>query len=161
MLTPRSTYWILLCGRSRLGVSVSRRLCIVSARCFKKWRFKQNLCENVAEARALKKKFKTSLVGGKRACPALHTETVRLLLFIFFICSSLFTMFESTKFNLFMTVHIYSFVFLFLYHVFCSPFVAVLYIVCMDFFSLFFVFVLTVIHCCYHTQKWRRSASLT
>lgn len=48
-------------------------------------------------------------------------------------------MFESTKFNLFMMVHIYSFVFLFLYNVFFSPFFATLYLVCMIFISFFFV----------------------
>lgn len=149
--TPRSTYRILLCGRScgrrcnktRLGVSVSWWVCIdiVPARHVKMPIQTKSLRE-FGCSKSFKKKKKKNIRGGGKKRKHFLLFILKLFVyfrFIFFICSSLFTMFESTKFNLFMTVHIYSFVFLFLYYVFCFPFVAVLYIVCMDFFS-FFVF---------------------
>ena len=47
----------------------------------------------------------------------LHSETVSLLVFLFFFSSPHFTMFEFTKF-IYLWLHIYSFVFLFLYNAF-------------------------------------------
>lgn len=61
-------------------VSISFQL--VMSKCL----FKQNLCENLAAAKALKKKKKKHPWWGEKtkAFPALHTETVRLLPFHFF-----------------------------------------------------------------------------
>lgn len=86
-------------------------------------------------SKSFKEKYNPSIRGKKQK----HFLLFILKLFVYFrlfffcICSSLFTMFESTKFNLFMTVHIYSFLFLY----YCSPFCCCS-LLCMFFFSPFF-----------------------
>lgn len=71
--------------RDSASVSADEFVSISSPLVTSKCLFKQNLCENLAAAKALKKK-KNILGGGKKtkAFPALHTETVRLLPFHFF-----------------------------------------------------------------------------
>lgn len=73
-----------------------------------------------------------------------HTE-ISLLMFHYF-CSSLFTMFESTKFNLFMTAYLFICIFIFVHCFFLFPFIAILCLVCKIFFFFFIVI------CCYY--RW-------